>query len=393
MNGFVCPNAMAGNTDSQRIAAAISKAKQDGVNRVVIPRKNERTGEDFWTIDQTIVLPSDIEIVFDNAHLILAEGKFLNMFTAGTPCENGVLSADATKNITLRGIGNATLDGGVYNGLSERNCKSLGIDIYRNTTMLFFNVDGLTVENLAVVNQRWWGVTNVFVRNATYRNIRFKADYSRFVDGVHYPDQIPQNYEEIYVKNADGIDLRIGCHNFTIENITGFVEDDGVALTALGGEVSRGYFVRDLDHDIHDVTIKNVSIESRCSNVRLLNDNGYKLYNVTVDGVTSLLSGRFQNGSTMRIGDMSYAKNHSTLGDTHDIHVKNLNVHSYSGISVVKGLVNSTIENIVLNEGAKVGVRAFPNSTATLKNCTIDRIIYTDDDAVSIDETGITYAD
>lgn len=394
MNAFVSPNSVAGNTDSQRIAGAISLAKQNGTNMVVIPRKNERTGENFWTIDQTIALPSDIEIVFDNAHLILAEGKYLNMFTAGEPQEDGALSTDATKNITLRGIGNATLDGGVYNGLSERNYKSLGIDIYRNTTMLFFNVDGLTVENLAVVNQRWWGITNVFVRNATYRNIRFKADYSRVVDGVHYPDQIPQNYEEIYVKNADGIDLRIGCHNFTIQNITGFVEDDGVALTALGtGEIERGMFVRDMDTAIHDVTIENVSIESRCSNVRLLNDNGHKLYNVTVNGVTSLLSGRFQNGSTIRIGDMAYAKAHSTLGDTHDIHIRNLNVHSYSGISIVKGLVDSTIENLSLQAGAKVGVRAFPASSATLKNCKIDRILFTDEDATAIDDTNMTFID
>ncbi len=394
MNGFVSPNDMVGNSDSARISAAIQKAKASGVNKVVIPRYNKRTDSQIWVIEETITLPSDIEIVFDHAHLILAEGKYLNMFAAGTPNADGALAKDATKNITLRGVGNATLDGGVYNGLSERNYKSLGIDIYRNTTILLFNVDGLTVENLSVVNQRWWGITNVFVRNATYRNIRFKADYSRFVDGVHYPDQIPQNYEEIYVKNADGIDLRIGCNNFTIENVTGFVEDDGVALTALGtGEIERGMFVRDMDTAIHDVTIKNVSIESRCSNVRLLNDNGHKLYNVTVDGVTSLLSGRFQNGSTIRIGDMAYAKAHSTLGDTHDIHIRNVNVQSYSGISIVKGLVNATIENVTLQEGAKVGVRAFPDSCATLKNCHIDRITFVDEDAVAIDPTNITYVD
>ena len=394
MKDFVCPNDMTGNTDSARIAAAIAAAKDSGVNKVVIPRHNAATGKDFWVIEETIELPGDIEIVFDNAHLILAEGKYLNMFTAGTPCEGGALKKDTVRNITLRGVGGATLDGGVYNGLSERNWKQLGVDIYRNTTILLFNVDGLLVENLSVVNQRWWGITNVFVRNATYRNIRFLADYSRVVDGVHYPDQVPQNYEEIYVKNADGIDLRIGCNHFTIENITGFVEDDGVALTALGtGETERGLFVKDLDGDIHDVTIKNVSIESRCSNVRLLNDNGRKLYNITVDGVTSLLSGRFQNGSTIRVGDMAYADKHSSLGDTHDIHIKNVNVHSYSGVTIVKGLVDSTIENITLQPGAKEGVRTYPGSAATLKNCTIERIFCTDPDAVAINLENVTVLD
>ena len=31
-------------------------------------------------------------------------------------------------------------------------------------------------------------------------------------------------YEEVLVKNSDGVDLRIGCHDIKIENITGFID-------------------------------------------------------------------------------------------------------------------------------------------------------------------------
>ena len=37
-------------------------------------------------------------------------------------------------------------------------------------------------------------------------------------------------------KNGDGIDFRSGCHHCRVENLTGYVTDDGVACTAL----SRG---------------------------------------------------------------------------------------------------------------------------------------------------------
>ena len=41
------------------------------------------------------------------------------------------------------------------------------------------------------------------------------------------------HYNDILIKNADGVDIRQGCHHILIENLTGFVEDDCVACTAL----------------------------------------------------------------------------------------------------------------------------------------------------------------
>ena len=69
-----------GATDAEQIQNAITEAKKSGTNRVCIPRHNDRTGADIWSIDRTVFLPSDIEIVLDNAHLRLADGAFCNMF-------------------------------------------------------------------------------------------------------------------------------------------------------------------------------------------------------------------------------------------------------------------------------------------------------------------------
>jgi hypothetical protein len=270
------------------------------------------------------------------------------------------------------------LDGGVYNGLSEKSSDRDGRPhISKNTTLLFFNCSDLTVENLSLINQRWWAITNIFVHHAVYRNIHFEADFSRMDEnGTHYPDQLPTTYKEVYVKNADGIDLRVGCHDVLIENISGFTEDDSIALTALGGfERKLGYFIEGGDADIHDVLIKNVATEAFCANVRLLNDNGFKLYNVTVDGVRSIKSPRtFANNSAVRIGDMVYAESHSTLGDTHHITVRNVVSESKVGVSFCKGLVDSVIENVTVLDGS-LGVGAFKNYEATLLRCTIRNVL------------------
>ena len=142
MIGYITPHACAGNTDAESIQNAIERAVREGTRRVRIPRLNERTGEERWVIDESICLPSDIEILFDDTHLVLADGCFCNMFTA----HGGDTVEKALRNITLRGRGNAVLDGGHYNGLSERNAEKDGMPhISKNTTLLFTNVEGLAV--------------------------------------------------------------------------------------------------------------------------------------------------------------------------------------------------------------------------------------------------------
>lgn len=371
MTAYITPNAHLGATDAQSIQSAIRAAVADGSLRVRIPRVNERTGEERWVIDESISLPSGIELLIDNAHLVLADGCFCNMFVA----HGGRTEAEALHDITLRGHGLAILDGGHYNGLSERNSEKGGMPhISKNTTLLFTNVEGLVVEDLTLTRQRWWAITNVAVRHARFSSLRFAAELSCIdEEGVHHPNEWPKRRREMYVKNADGIDLRVGCSNIVIEDISGFTGDDTVALTALGGFERRfGWLPTDLSPDIHDVTVRRVDTETfACAGIRLLNHNGNKLYNVLVEDLTLRhTEGVYRSHAAVSIGDKNYAERLSEPGETHHVTVRNVRSAANLGVSLCRYLADSVIEDIrALGDGTAVGVRE--GCTADLTRCRI----------------------
>lgn len=106
MGTYITPNDTLQASDSASIRAAIELAMERGTKRVRIPRRNERTGEDLWIIDETIALPSGIEVLIDDAHLVLAEGKYLNMFTTGdSTADGGRTEVGEVHNVTLCGVG------------------------------------------------------------------------------------------------------------------------------------------------------------------------------------------------------------------------------------------------------------------------------------------------
>ena len=358
---YINANTTVGRTDNESIANAVRKAKEDGTNKVIIPKHNDRTNSDVWVIEDTVYLPSDIEVLIDDAHLVLADNVYCNMFANSAVAVKGERTVDDEQyNITIRGEGGAVLDGGNYNGLSERNSEKDGRPhISKNTTVLFVNCRNVTVENLSVVNQRWWGITNIFVRDSVFRNLYIESDYSRIVDGVHYPDEVPRDYEEIYIKNSDGIDLRVGCNNILIENICGFAEDDMVALTAIGTFEKRlGYFVSGKDSDIHDVTVRNITADSVCSIIRLLCNSGKKVYNVTIEGVndTKDESRALTAPYAVRISDKrgSYQGTDGfpmQMGDMKNITVRNVVSRSRYAVALYNELCDIAIENVTAING------------------------------------------
>ena len=76
---FADPNNFSGN-DSEKIQQAVYKAKEAGVNKIVIPPYNNDRKENKWVIDKAIELPSDITVTIDNAYMVLADGVYSNMF-------------------------------------------------------------------------------------------------------------------------------------------------------------------------------------------------------------------------------------------------------------------------------------------------------------------------
>ena len=74
MTDYITPNEHLGANDAESIRNAIAHATRVGNLRIRIPRVNARTGEALWVIGETVYLPSDIEILFDDAHLVLEDG-------------------------------------------------------------------------------------------------------------------------------------------------------------------------------------------------------------------------------------------------------------------------------------------------------------------------------
>ena len=145
---FVSANETVGKTDSESIQAAVDLAAKKGINKVVIPRINARTGTAEWVIDKTVRLPSEMCVVLDNCYMVMADdvvGGFFcsdNLFT-----ERGTKLEERMFGITIRGEGNAVLDGGKPTSLNEATQAELGVPVRLNTPIFFINVEGFKVAD------------------------------------------------------------------------------------------------------------------------------------------------------------------------------------------------------------------------------------------------------
>lgn len=330
----------------------------------------------LYEIEQTILIPSDFTLTLMNCHLRMKDGTFSNMFTnAACRTEKGRTAEGADRSIIVEGVGRAILDGGEYNGLSESTSGKNGLPhISHNSVLLFANVDGFTVRNLHVRNQRWWALNFVACRNGRISDIDFLADCSYLLPdgtrrfGLGMQDDDDFDYKYIYIKNADGVDLRSGCHDIIIENITGFTEDDTIALTALAGSTEALYGVRDMDKDIYNVVIRNVVSSAFCANVRLLNQSGVRLYNILVDGVydsskNSPYMGR--GGSGVRLGDVHlYGTRHAAADETFNITIRSVCSRAGAALRVAGAMRDCRFENIRTFDGA--GLRIEDNASVDI---------------------------
>lgn len=322
--------------------------------------KHQLTISGNFEIEQTILLPSDFTLVLDDCHLRMADDTFCNMF-ANKHCrtEIGKTLAGTDHNICIEGRGRAILDGGKYNGLSERNSRKDGNPhISVNNLVLFINVDGFRVSGLHVRNQRWWALNFIYCRYGRISNIDSLSDYTRIDEnGNRVEGLLREDYASTYIKNSDGVDLRCGCHDIIIENITGFTEDDTVALTGLPGYMETTYAVEGLSSDMYNIIVRNINSAAYCSNVRLLNQSGVKLYNVLVDGVyDASANSKYMDrgGNGVRVGDLHmYGTRHATADETYNITIRNVvSRATQAAVNLAGAITNLTLDNISIFDGA-----------------------------------------
>ena len=143
-----------GASDSERIQKAVNLARQKGINAITIPRLNS-DGRNYYEITKAIRLPSDMTVYLDNCRLVTPKEATCNFFCNET--YNTSEETDPEKeqhDINIIGIGNALLDGGEYNGLSESNSGKDGRPSIRENSMLMFTNCRNIHPNLRKFRQR-----------------------------------------------------------------------------------------------------------------------------------------------------------------------------------------------------------------------------------------------
>lgn len=332
------------DSDSRMIQHAVDEAAKNGCRTVVIPAYNQRTGQCLWVIEETILLPSHMTVMIDNAHLRMADGVFCQMFRNSNGFEEIGRTADGMQeDIVIQGMGRAILDGGKHNGLRERTSLMDGMPhISNNLTIFLHNVRNFKIDNLTIRDQRWWGITFCWAWEGIVSNIRFEITDKSVRESLTHP-----------WRNQDGIDLRVGCHDIQIMNLTGETCDDIVALTALAIRPPSFEVTWSCDHlnsDIYNVTIKNITgRNNHCALVRLLCHNHHRIYNINIDGITDTTPDDedvIRTASCVKIGENHYCNDPSIrckVGEMRDIFVSNVHSSALAGV-----VMNCTAKNVFI---------------------------------------------
>lgn len=364
MADHITPNVQAlfGETDSETIQNAIAAAEAHGCRKVVIPRFNLRTGKNEWRIGTSIKLPSSFTLILDNCFMVQETGTYDNMFTNALSDKTPHTMDEEQHDITILGEGNVCLSGGEHNGLVEHTALRYGLPhVWVNTMFLWINVRNLRVENLHIQRHRWWAMTHLYCRDVKLKNIDF--------------------YAEPHVPNMDGIDLRVGCTGFEIENITGRTGDDTVAMTALSGRYERLCAVEGKPSDISHVKIRNVlSDPFRMLNVRVLNQDGNQVYDIDIDTVmdTSEFKSKAKPKAAIGIGTQGSVYTsmaHAQLEDTRQIHAQNIYTRGSIGVRFDEFCCDSTFRNVKTFNTNVVGIST-SGVGCELRNIVFDGFYY-----------------
>ena len=388
---MVNANGFTGKTDDEIINKAIRERDKDGIV-VIPPRQNKTEPErDFWLIDSAILLPSNTTVILKNCKIKLSDNcrdnffrsancglnnndpeKITNIHVIGEGCsvligaDHPRSTGDAGKHLyapcphdekDLLSFGGWITDEEKANGKVERrnfHNHSYGTDFdkegenksgdWRNIGVLFANVEYFSIKNITIKDSHCWGISLEACRHGSIEKINFDSRLYKFIDGV-----------KSNIENQDGIDLRNGCSDLLISDITGQTGDDVIALTAIAAKTcvfGGGYSTHVMHSDwgkrergIKNIIIKNVAAKSFwCWVVRLLPVES-TIENVIIDNVIDTSEDEVGGGILIGEADASYGR---VLPDSaKNIAISNVIVNKAQSVLVKGYLTNSTITNVI----------------------------------------------
>ena len=364
----ITPNQFEGS-DTQRIQAAVDKAAKT-IGKIVIPYNNSN-GCDVWLLDSAVLLPSNITVVLDNCTLQLSDKCRDNMFRSNN-VGSGISNTVWNENINIIGVGDvylkgannprATGDSGKTLSLNpEKDIKETGdwrftygtdsgkeglkqTGDWRNILILMAYVDGFKLKNVNIQNTHAWAVSHERVVNAEISNIRIDNPIMNAIDG-----------KEHQILNRDGVNLRHGCKNFRIDDLTGKTGDDFIALSTLGlhsEELEEGTLNstmvtsrkwRGVEDDTENINITNIVCESSTRAIAIRANDVASINNVYINGVT------FKGGfNVMLVGGRGYGKE-SQLGKINNIHAMNIIGDGKSLIQIEEAIADCSFTNSIYN--------------------------------------------
>lgn len=253
----------------RRLAAALAP---DGSRTLVLAR-NPAAPDGVWRLTRAIRVPSDFTLVFDGCRVELVDGTQDNIVRNAGAAE-GACRPD--RNLRILGRNGAVLSGGRRNHYRPR--RSGDPNGWRAVGILLCDVNDYEIGGLRFEETQCWAISQERCSRGRVHDLVFGSTDLLF--------------------NQDGVDVRKGCHDLVIEDISGVTGDDAVALTAyrdppgsparygmqIGGNADLGE--RD---DIYNVTIRNVRARSAGGHgvIRLLTCDGIKMHHITVRNVTA----------------------------------------------------------------------------------------------------------
>ncbi|MBQ3094997.1 MAG: hypothetical protein IJC53_01000 [Clostridia bacterium] len=406
---MVNANDFYGVCDSDILNAAVAARGADGI--VIIPPRAVDGERDWWSLDRAILLPSNTTVVLQNCRLKLSDAARDNFFRTAN-AGLGIGDPQPVENIHIRGEGNAVLEGadhpratgdsgkiltnpcpyGVEDLLRladwipeerraadklqfwDRHIHTFGTDAgkegesqygdWRNIGVLFANCTGFSLSGFSVVCAHGWGISLEACAGGRVERIRFDACMSKVIDGLR------QNIE-----NQDGVNLRNGCHDIVVSDITGKTGDDVVALTAIadstympGGSLCTTHVMHNdwsrREADIHDVIVRNILATSELCHILRMLPCECHIYNVSVDGIIDTADEPQHHGAlVLGEGDGSYGRNlpdglhHVTVSNVVSNGIGCINIYGYLTDSVISNVINKNPGKPVLKVRRENGTR------------------------------------